>query len=490
LAVSLVVPIVIVAPAEAAQEPGPSPWLFSHPYYTCVKNYYVATNGNDTNNGSSGAPWLTLQHANDVGRSPGDCVNVAPGTYSKGLLINSGGNYASPTGYVVYRCEKLDACIVTDVSAGGQNGSFVWDTSKQPMTGNYIFIDGFTMTAAKETTYGQGIQLWDGNEFGPQAPNSVHHVWLMNSIISGYGQSGVSMNDGEYFYVVHNTIYNNSRVGCSAQGSGISFAVLKAFTSYQRTKDDSNNRILGAIGSFNNAIESNVIYNNAITQCGNQNNPYDTDGNNIIADTFNNQGSTNKVYPGSLLIAFNIVYNSGARGIHLYNSENITVANNSCYNGNLDPYINGTYRPCIGDNYGYNNTFFNNIADGIAGSGQLSYNNAFVGGLTPGSTQLDVFVNNISYCTNSPQGGCTTMWNGDVFSCQSNQCNVNPSWVNVGTLSQGTETTQPTHGNFALNADSPAIGKGLTAPYLFKTSVDIGACSSHWRNCPLKDSQP
>src|SRR5580698_2671725 len=54
--------------AQALTEnvPGPSAALFKHPYYKCTTNYYVATNGNDSNDGTTpNTPWLTLQHAND-----------------------------------------------------------------------------------------------------------------------------------------------------------------------------------------------------------------------------------------------------------------------------------------------------------------------------------------------------------------------------------------------------------------------------------------
>ncbi len=485
-------------PASATSIPGPSQVLFNAPAYTCVKNYYVSTTGKDSNSGTSAsAAWQTLQHANDVGRKPGDCVNVAPGTYSKGLLISQGGNASTSTGYVVYRCSTMDACIVNDVHASGQNGSFVWKTvqvTTPPTTapGSYIMIDGFKLQASSATQYGQGIELWDGvQESQSNATPSVHHVWILNSIITGYGQSGVQMNDGEYFFVVHNTIYANSRAGCSAQGSGISLAGLKAFKTYQRVAWDANNPILGAIGTFNNAIEWNVLYNNAITQCGNGGAPYDTDGNNIILDTLNNAGSTNVAYPGSTLVAFNITYNAGGRGIHIYNSENVTVANNTCYNSALDPYNSGTYRPCIGDSGSYNNLYFNNLAYAITGSGFLAFNQAYVASVAYGKT-LDVFKNNMAYCAGKPQpwGGCTPMWGGDTFSCTSNQCNVNPGWVAVGTSSPGTETSQPVAANFALKKGSPAIGKGLTATYLSSQSKDMGACASWLTVCPSTSSQP
>jgi parallel beta-helix repeat protein len=432
-------------------------------------------------------------------------------------LLSSGGNYASSTGYVVYRCMQMDACTISDTVYNGQDesyASFAWNNSSlnnpnpTPMTGNYIIIDGFAMTAAPgagSTGYGQGVSLWDGPvEFTKTAPPSVHHIWILNSVITGFGQAGVNMNDGEYFFVVHNRIYRNAHTGCKAQGSGLAYVVLKAFPKYVRTEDDSRNPILGEIASFNNAMEWNVVYDNATTRCGDARHPYDTDGNNIILDTLDNAGYTNKVYPGSVLVAFNIAYNAGGRGIHIFRSENITVANNSCYNNDLDPYENAAYRPCIGDNIGYHNLFFNNIAYAIpnpnlgvpncggSGVGCLGFNGAFSGGLKKGKT-FDIFVNNISYCLypngyTQPWGwGCDPMFNGDYFPTKGPDQNfpqTNPLWKNVGNLSQGTETKAPRGVNFALLPGSPAIGKGLATSYMSSQSFDIGACPHTAATCP------
>lgn len=485
---------------QTTQVPGPSPALFSKPYYRCLRNFYVAPNGNDGNSGSSAAqPWLTLQHADASGRTAGDCVNIAPGTYSAGVTIRNGGNAATSTGYVVYRCTVMDACTVSGFAAN-QNGTFAWDFTQQPMTGNYVIIDGLAISAPSETPYGQGIELWDGNESGPGAKRSVHHVWVLNSVLSGYGQAGAEMNDGEYLYVVHNTIIGNANVNCDDGGSGVSFFELKAFPGLARTADDASNSILGAIGSFNNAIEWNVLYNNATTGCGTPANPYDTDGNNIIVDTLNNSGGTGVIYPGSVLVAFNVTYNAGGRGVELTKSENVTVANNSCYNSALDPSNNGSFRACIGDNGGYNNTFFNNIAYAIPANPAASATcvvdydtgaqgsclelNAAYNGYGSGSP-ADTFANNIAYCATTPGGdGCEPTSGGVTFSCSSNVCGIDPGWVDVGSISTGTETTPPQGANFALKSTSPAIGTGLTRSYLSSQSVDIGACYHTITVCP------
>src|SRR5262249_7947260 len=51
--------------------------------------YYVATTGSDTANGSSTAPWQTLQHAVET-IAPGDVILVRSGTYAGCRIRNSG----------------------------------------------------------------------------------------------------------------------------------------------------------------------------------------------------------------------------------------------------------------------------------------------------------------------------------------------------------------------------------------------------------------
>jgi hypothetical protein len=508
--VSVMVPLLGAVPASATpapERPGPSYALFNKPYYACKTNYYVATNGSDANSGTStGTPWLTLQHANDAlpsgGAAAGTCINVAPGIYAHGVLISKGGNTASSTGYVVYRCTKMDACTVTDVAAGGENGSFTWNTSVQPMTGNYVMIDGFTLKAAAETVYGQGVQLWAGTN---NYVRSVHHVWIMNSIVSGYGQAGINMNNGEYFYVVHNKVFDNAAAGCSAQGSGIAFVTMIAEPNYTPTPDDLSNPVLGNIGStLHNAIEWNIVFNNATTSCGTAANPYDTDGNNIILDTLDGAGVPNSSpYTGGVLVAFNVTYNSGGGGVHIFKSEDIVAANNSCFNSYLDPYDQSATRACIDTNGSYSNTIINNIAVSIpsapAGSCAFGkapfgqFNSAMLGG-APSGVPGSKWSNNITqlrggntscwgaFGQNGPTGE-NPMWNGDVFSCTANKCATDPLWAAVGTKSTGSEVTPPQGINFALQPGSPAIGYGLSEPYLSAQSVDAGACYHSLTTC-------
>ena len=48
--------------------------------------YHVAANGNDSNNGSDGSPWKTIQRAANTAKA-GDLVIVQPGRYDENVTV-------------------------------------------------------------------------------------------------------------------------------------------------------------------------------------------------------------------------------------------------------------------------------------------------------------------------------------------------------------------------------------------------------------------
>ena len=290
---------------------------------------------------------------------------------------------------------------------------------------------------------------------------------------------------------LHNLAYGNTNVACSAQGSGLGMVIARVFTGYTPTAADL------AWAPFHNVIEWNVAHDNIINQCGTASNPYDTDGNGIIIDTFNNAGATNVDYPYQTLVANNVTYYNGGKGVHVFRSDHVTVANNTSYDNNLDPFNNGIGRGEIDSVEGQNNVFLNNIAYPVpATSGSdprcqgvnytssapytcpLMTNVGFEGASTPGSTS-NVWGNNIGFGGAPPYGwgpSGNIILAPDAINCSTgtnpNQCDVDPGLVNV------------TGGNFALQSGSAAIGYGQSQPYLTPSAVDAGACLSAFTSCP------
>jgi serralysin len=169
------------------------------------------------------------------------------------------------------------------------------------------------MAAPTADAYQSGVSIWDGVGGANSDTNySTHHIWIINNIIHGYGQSGIQINDGEYFYVMHNTTYGNSTGTCDARGSGISMGFLKQTPGgLSPPADDpvNPNAYIGTLTPFRNVVSWNISYNNNVNGCN------QSDGNGLIMDRFDIGGT---MYPFRSLVAFNIVYNNGGSGLDVF----------------------------------------------------------------------------------------------------------------------------------------------------------------------------
>jgi parallel beta-helix repeat protein len=512
--------------ASVPDMPGPSSTLYNGPFYTCLRNFYVATTGRDWNDGSQASPWRTIQHADSpfpvapvppprygdrvrgagpddrpVGtgdqprsigdddaarrarfdsRQAGDCINVAPGTYEANVLIQHGGNAPTPTGYVVYRCEMLDGCHILAPGAG-----HLWGIEKTA----FVVIDGFEFdgnNALKQDGIADVCVGSDGATYG--TGNSAHHVWVLNNILHHCNLGGVDLNNKEWYYVIHNTVYHNAWTS-GYQGSGIGFVNTQCIES-GNASCASGSTYAGGTGTyvpsgmdltylppFHNVVSKNVTYDNMIAAdnpvaCGAH-----TDGNGIIMDTFLDQTTESIVYPYQTLVAGNIAYANGGRGIHVFRASNVTVANNTVYGNGKDTCIDAYYLADLSQQGGSNNVWINNISQAVMVAKKASCgaycggrNAALIAGDAINSIDTNnTYSNNILYGANGIR-----LFNNDVayFTCSKNLCNTNPMMVN------------PASANFAPAPGSPAVGYVLPKSYLPTPPVDAGACSSTVATCP------
>jgi parallel beta-helix repeat protein len=163
--------------------------------YQASKIYYVNPNGNDSNSGSSTAPFKTFTKAISV-LVAGDTLMVS-GTFSQRLVITKSGTAALPIN-VVGNNAKID---VKGLEINGIN-----------VSGSYINISGFDIKGSTEhAVYIAGKYVKFENSF-------VHHNVLANGSVNCSGSSGwasavkVALG-GEYVTIRGNTVYENCGEG-------------------------------------------------------------------------------------------------------------------------------------------------------------------------------------------------------------------------------------------------------------------------------------
>jgi hypothetical protein len=268
---------------------------------------YVSPDGKDSNSGSSPSSPLTLITAN-LKTVPGSVVCLMDGTYllTKPLYIAQSG---TDIAWITYRAQNAQKAIIK------------WNTSNSD--------DMFQMTKGNPgTRYIEVSDLvFDGSYNGTNTALSAvhghvgtHHLKVLNNHIKNTKGSGIGMGESDYNTIIGNRIHhigNYSGDGENGWGSGITFNAGRWHDRYS------------GIHSY---IVGNVISGVV------DGSTYNTDGNGIIMDkSLNESDGTPPV-----LIANNVIFQSGGRCIHNLVVTNTWVVNNTCYSNSLDGRVANT----------------------------------------------------------------------------------------------------------------------------------------------------
>jgi parallel beta-helix repeat protein len=369
--------------------------------------YYVdIAKGDDANNGTSEkSPFKTINKANQQ-INAGDIVYVKNGTYKESITIKKSGTVTNP---ILFRAFPGHKPFVI----GTQDGIF-------KVEGNYIKIMGFEITSTED---GSGIHVGSGN----------HHTQIFKNEIHDSGCGGISGQETDYLHIESNIIYRNafrSPFLCS----GISIYQAKPFD-YKP--------------GFHNIIRGNTSFSNE-----NKKNKSDgtvTDGNGIIIDDFRHTQGQKKLlkYTSSTLVENNIVFDNGGRGIHVFQSDNVVVRNNTSFKNLKSDNLYGTTNGEISAFFSSNIRVYNNIAYAANGS-KKTFVNDF--------SSNNIWDYNLSY------KGAIFFGSGKSSGIlgKHNLINVSPLFVNP--------SIDATLANFRLQAKSPAIKAGTS---ISPTLVDI-----------------
>ena len=244
--------------------------------------YYVATTGSDSNNGSSSAPWFTIQNAvNFV--LPGDTVIVRAGSYA-GFILGWDAPTAGTAGNPI-TFEADPAAAAGTVIINARNNKTASGIDLEPGC-DYITISGFDIvgggTIAQYPNKGSGIKVTGNNDivisniisnldygFGILADNA-NNVVVENNTITGTGNHG----NGDYGHGIYisgstdgavvqgNIIHDNSYIGIHINGDlsegGIGL-VTHALIAGNKIYNNGQNGI-NADGIQDSTIENNLIY--------------------------------------------------------------------------------------------------------------------------------------------------------------------------------------------------------------------------------------
>jgi parallel beta-helix repeat protein len=364
------------------------------------KKYYVdIAKGNDANNGRSDKlAFKTINKANQQ-INAGDTVYVKNGVYPENITIKQSGTAKSPISFQAFPGHK-------PFIKGTQDGTF-------KIEGNYIKIMGFEITS---TADGSGIHVGSGN----------HHTQIFKNEIHDSGCGGVSGQETDYLHIENNIIYRNS-FRSPFLCSGISI--------YQAVPLDSK-------PGFHNIIRGNTSFaneNKRVKEDGTV-----TDGNGIIIDDFRHTQGQKKLpkYTAATLVENNIVFDNGGRGIHVFQSDNVVVRNNTAFKNLKSSNLHGTTNGELSAFFSSNIRFYNNIAYAANSSKKTLVNDY---------SSNNIWDYNLSY------NGTIFFGSGKSSGTfgKSNVVDVSPLFVNPSIAAN--------KANFRLQANSPAINTGTSA---------------------------
>jgi parallel beta-helix repeat protein len=285
------------------------------------KTYYVdGVRGLDRNLGTSEKlPFKTIDRANKL-VAAGDTVLVKNGTYNENLTIATSGTAKS---WITFKAWAGHKPFVK-----GSSGAF-------NIVSSYVKIIGFEIVSVAEN----GIAIGGNNN---------HHVQILNNKIHDCGCNGIGGIKTDYLTIENNIIYRNAFTA-PWMCSGISI--------YQAQDSDRQ-------PGFHNIVRGNISYSNENRKVNKDGKV--TDGNGIIIDDLKHtQGEVKSPkYLSSTLVENNIVFDNGGRGINIFQSERVTVRNNTSFKNSKSKTL---YEGADGEISSLNsdsNSFYNNIAYG------------------------------------------------------------------------------------------------------------------------------
>lgn len=326
-------------------------FLFCFSSFLNADTYYVSTDGNNSNNGSEGSPWATIQKGASTAQA-GDTALVKGGTYNEQVSVENSGSAGN---YIVLMAVPGETVTVDgDGESVAAFGEGVIQTNNQ----DYIVIHGFRVINSsgagiftrysdhiifrKNYTYNtgsSGIAVWtstnavvDSNEVeyantlggGSQENMSIAQTDTFevayNHVHHSAGQEGIDIKDGSSNGSAHHNECNN------IYKMGLYVDAWDALTAnihiYQNLIYENGGDGIDLASEKGGLVQNIWIYNNIIY------------GNTTTGIKFGDWGESGYDRPmQEVYVINNTVYDNGGYGISVGNPDvisDIVIRNNIC----------------------------------------------------------------------------------------------------------------------------------------------------------------
>ncbi len=306
-----------------------------------ASNYYVNSDmGNDSFSGkspSAAKKTLSWFSWSTTFLKPGDTIFVMNGTYTGGnsfaiLALRASGTREKPIVITNFQDHqpllKMNEYKWAGIHiADGAHDIVINGLTIQGYSQNLTLEDALKQPGSCQDPGGKVDPKFNGSGISLEGRNNgqhVHHISVTNCEIFECAGAGIASMEADYIRYENNHIYNNCWYTIYGN-SGIS-----NLSSWNYDNHES--------GEYSMVIRNNIVHGNQlfvpwVGPCKIY------DGNGIIVDSQNNKGLSIASYTGKTLIENNVVYNNGGRGIHVYESANVDIINNTSYFNGKSPEI-------------------------------------------------------------------------------------------------------------------------------------------------------
>ena len=452
-----------------------------------AQDYYVsALMGNDSNNGTEGAPFATINRG-IAEVSAGGTVYVMNGEYK-----NQGYGTASAHPSNGELSENMSNPQVVTINKSGTEDNYITirnypnHSPKIIFDGkggilisgpqSYIIIEGFEIegpaadinynmaNADREWkikchveglnynhNYFSGFGIWGGF-----SQNFLHHhIIVRNNIVHHTTGSGIRFNDSDHITIENNTVYNTTWWTSNAS-SAIVFA--EAIARSDQDNGDDIKMIMRGNTVYNNWNRILFYKTNEPPNSGNDNPTYGTAA---FTQIWDGQGlyvtRSDDSYNGTFLFENNLCVNNGKNGI---NFDHSIAASGLMRNNTI--YYNGVHEI---------------IQDLSVAEGNTAHRGQKVGGLKANKVKNITVLNNIVMTRDNNFSalelpniyGSVKVATNNIFvngtvafpgsQVPANQINIDPLFVNAPSVVNGSIDMSTT--DFNLQSNSPAINGGL-----------------------------